>query len=79
MGTWINVENMMRDLRAQMNKELQEAAEPVIRKAVEDAEKEMRRRLGTMFVALLDHSFSMERFGDELRILVKHDKPKPHT
>lgn len=73
-STWINTDNMLRDLMAQMNKEMQAAAEPVIRTAIEDAEKEMRKRLGAMFVALIDHSFSVERFGNDLRILVKHDK-----
>ena len=73
-STWINTDNMMRDLMSQMNKEMQEAAEPVIRKAVEDAEKEMRKRLGAMFVALIDRNFSVERCGTDLRILVKPDK-----
>lgn len=58
-STWINADNMMRDLMAQMNKEMQAAAEPVIRKAVEEAEREMRKRLSAMFVALIDSSGSV--------------------
>lgn len=73
-STWINSENMLAALQKQMNAEMVAAAEPVIKKAVEDAEKEMRKRLGAMFVALLDQGFSVEGFGTELRIIVKHDK-----
>lgn len=77
-STWINTDNMMRGLKERMNLEMQAAAEPVIRKAVEDAEKEMRKRLGAMVVALIDNNFSVERMGNDLRILVKHDKGINH-
>ena len=70
--TWIHGENMLASLMKQMNDEMMAAAEPVIKKAVEEAEKEMRRRLAAMFVAMIDQSFSMERGGQDLRILIKH-------
>jgi hypothetical protein len=73
-STWVNSENMLAGLKEKMNAEMMAAAEPVIKNAAEAAEKEMRKRLGAMFVALLDQTFSMERMGNDLRILVKHDK-----
>lgn len=72
--TWINSDIMLLAMKEKMSAEMMEAAEPVIRKAVEEAEKAMRRRLGQMFVALLDEHFSMERHGTELRIVVKHER-----
>lgn len=74
IGSWINQDNMLRDLMSSMNEEMQAAAEPVIRKAVEEAEKKMRRSLATMFVAIIDRSFSIERMGNDIRILVKYEK-----
>jgi formate dehydrogenase maturation protein FdhE len=71
----INQDAMLRGLMEKMNAEMMAAAEPVIKKAAEDAEKEMRKRLGAMFVSLLEKSFSIERNQNELRILVKHEVP----
>lgn len=67
---WINSEKLMLDLKDKLNIEMQAAAEPVIRKAVEEAEKEMRKRLAEMFIAIIDSNFSVERMGTDLRILV---------
>lgn len=72
----INQDAMLRGLMEKMNAEMMAAAEPVIKKAAEDAEKEMRKRLAVMFVALIEKSFSMERDQNELRILIKHDVSK---
>lgn len=71
-STWINSDNMLAALQKQMNAEMMAAAEPVIKKAVEDAEKEMRKQLGAMVIALIEQSFSIERHGNDLRILVTH-------
>jgi formate dehydrogenase maturation protein FdhE len=68
--SWINQDAMLRSLMANLNAEMQKAAEPVLRKAVEEAEREMRKRLGALVVGLLEHEFSVERFGHELRITV---------
>lgn len=72
-ANWINSENMLRELKERMNEELMAAADPIIKKAVEDAEKEMRKRLASMFVALIDQNFSIERHGYDLRILVQRE------
>lgn len=73
--TWINEENMLAGLKEQMNAELMAAAEPVIRKAVEEAEKEMRRKLATMFVSLINQSFSIQRNATDLYIRVENIRP----
>lgn len=70
--TLINSENMIEALKARMNAEMLAAAEPVIKRAVEEAEKEMRQRLGAMFVSLIDSSFSVERNASSLHIIVTH-------
>lgn len=61
--------------RQAIQKAMNEAAEPIIKQAVADAELEMRRRLGSSVLALLEKGYSIERFGTELRILVRIDKP----
>jgi len=68
--TFINPDSMLAGLKVQMNAEMMAAAEPVIQKAVQEAEKEMRKRLAAMFVSLIDHSFSLERRQDALLIRV---------
>lgn len=70
--TWIDSGNMLLALKEQMNAEMMKAAEPVIRKAAEDAEKEMRKRLGAMFIAMIDKDFCMDRHDTDLRILIKY-------
>lgn len=73
--TWINEENMLVALKDQMNAEMMAAAEPVIRKAVEEAEKEMRRKLAAMFVSLINQSFSIQRNATDLYIRVENMRP----
>jgi len=71
---FVDPDRMLKSLQEKMNSEMMAAAEPVIKKAVEEAEKEMRRRLGAMVVGLIEQSFSIERFGSDLRIHVKIDR-----
>lgn len=75
--TFINPDAMLAGLKTNMNAEMMAAAEPVIRKAVEEAEREMRKRLAAMFVSLIDKSFSLERQQDTLLIRVEHRKDGP--
>lgn len=71
----INEETVLEQLKKQMNDEMLAAAEPVIKAAVVEAEKAMRKQLGSMFISLIEQSFSVERFGTDLRIIVKQDRP----
>ena len=64
--------NTLRHLQVQLTAELQQAAEPLIRKAIEDYEKEVRRRMSVAVIALIEHSFQVESYRDELVIKVLH-------
>ena len=75
MSTFINADKFVENLAASMNAEMVAAAEPIIKRAVEEAEREMRRKIGQMCISLIEHSFAVERFGTDLRILV-HQVPK---
>ena len=67
---WINAENMAKALKEQMNKEMLEAAEPIIQQAVKNAEKEMRFRLSAMIVSLVENRFDVFRDGRDICIKV---------
>ncbi|MDE2107270.1 MAG: hypothetical protein KGL39_59280 [Patescibacteria group bacterium] len=58
-----------------MNAQFREAAEPIVKQAVADAEAAIRAQLGQTVVGLLEHNFSVVRDGHELRITVRHDAP----
>lgn len=60
-------------MQERLNIEMAKAAEPVIEKALDDIETEMRKKLGGMIVGFLDSYMEVERMGQSLRILVKHD------
>lgn len=70
--TLINVDSFLAELKQRMNEEMLRAAEPAIKKAVEEAEREIRVRLGAMVVSLLDRSFMVERRAEQLVIVVEH-------
>ena len=48
-----------------------EAAEPIIQRAVKDYETEVRKIVGKAAVGMLEERYSIERFGQDLRITVK--------
>jgi len=55
-----------------LNKGLKEVGEAAIQAALKDIEGKMKEKLAVMVVSLIDCSFSLERFGHELRIVVVH-------
>ena len=59
-----------------LNEGMLEASEPVLEKALQDIEKTMRQKLGSMVVAFLDESFEIDNMEHTLRILIKHDHGK---
>ena len=71
--TLINTDVALRILKDHMNTEMVAAAKPIVDKALLDIEKAMRKKLGAIIVAYLDHSIDVDRFGSALRILIKHD------
>lgn len=73
-NSWVDGDKMLAAMKKQMNDEMMKAAEPVIKKAVEEAEKEMRRSLACMFDGMIDRGFSMDRNGQDLRIIIRHER-----
>ena len=69
--TFIHADNALARLKAEMSFEMQRAAEPVIQQAIAQAEKAIRERVAEMCIALIAKDFSMERFGEDLRIVVR--------
>ena len=60
-------------LKRAMNKEMVAAAAPLIAKALVDIEMVMRKKLGSMVVAYLDTCIEIDRMGQDLRIIVRHE------
>jgi hypothetical protein len=71
----INQDAFLTMLREKLTAGMMQAAEPVIQKALAEAEKAMRERLGSMVIGLLEHSYDVMRDGSDLRILVRHQWP----
>ena len=66
----INSEEILASLKIKLNEELQIAAEPIIQKALKDAEDVMRKKLASYFISYIDKNFSVERDGTDLRIVI---------
>jgi len=71
MASIINYDELVKALKERMNQEIVKAVEPVIHKAVADAEKEIRKRIGEMAISLLETSYDARRDGRELLIRVE--------
>jgi glutamate racemase len=71
LTSFINEEHFVRTLREHLSKEMIEAAEPVIKEAMAQAEREMRKRLGSMVVGLLATHYNVMRDGRDLLIRVQ--------
>lgn len=62
-------------LKNHLKQAMTEATEPFIKKACEDAERAIRKAVGAYVVEILEEVYTMERFGNDLRITVRHVKP----
>lgn len=67
----LNPDMALRVLKERMTTEMQQAAEPIIQAAVAEAEKAIRARTAAMVVSLIEGSFSVQRMGPDLRIVVE--------
>lgn len=74
MAELINKDCLNELLINKLNIDIKNAARPIIAKALCDIEMEMREKLGSLVIAIIDESFSVERNGRDLRILVKYKK-----
>jgi hypothetical protein len=58
-------------LKAKLNKDMTDAAEPFVQEAIKEVEAAMRKSLASNLIAMIDGSLSCERLGSDLRILIK--------
>lgn len=66
----VAVEKILKD---KLNRDMRKAAEPVIAKALDEIEKVMRDRLASTIVSYLETYIEVDRYGRDLRIIVKHE------
>ena len=59
-----------------MQDEINAVAEPIMARALEEIQAKMKQRLGSVTIGLMSRGFSLERFGDELRIVVQVKDPQ---
>ena len=62
--------NALSQLQHHLNDAMLKAAEPIIQKALQDIEREMREKLAQKVIALLRNDWSVDRLGSDLRIVV---------
>jgi hypothetical protein len=53
-----------------LNEAMLQVADPIIQKALQDAERAMRERLAQKVISMVERSYSIERMGDILTIHV---------
>lgn len=64
-----------KQVKAIIEAEINRAAEPIIKQALEDIEKRMRERVAAAAVHIA-RQYSMQRHGDDLMITVRIDPDK---
>ena len=74
MASLINSTSFREQLLPTLNEAMLEAAEPIVIKALKDIEIRMRKQLASNLISFIDKSFSMETFGNEIRIIIKQEK-----
>lgn len=68
--SFINNEVFKQYMIKKVNEELLIAAEPILQESLKKIEVEMRKQLATNLISLVEHSFSFERYGTDIRIIV---------
>lgn len=58
-----------------LNEGLLKAAEPIVERALQEIEAEMRRKLAAMLIGMIEHSYNMERNGSDIVVRVALGKP----
>ena len=79
MAQIINQEYVEKMLFSAINKEMQEAAEPVLQKALAEIERQMRERMAAMLIAHIQSEFSVRTMGRDLQITVRQAVPARNT
>ena len=70
----INEKNFLAELQNTLNKEMIEAAQPIIHKALAQVEKAMQERLGAMLIGMIRESLIINTVGQNIQIEIK--KPR---
>ena len=76
MSNFINEKEFGAFLGKHLHEEMLIAAEPILQRAKQDVEQAMRQRLAEMVVGYLQDSYSVDRMGRDLRIIVHLKEPK---
>lgn len=76
MANLINPENALTMLREQATKEMQLAAEPVLREALDKIEATMRRRLAEIVIAMVATEIDIFKDGRNLMIRLQTEPRK---
>lgn len=77
--TGMNSELFLKGLQSKINEGLMAAAEPLIQEAVKKIEVELRQKLASMGVGMIDSSYSVERAGHIVTIRVAlPEKNRPY-
>lgn len=75
MENLINFEEFEKFFTTGLNEAMTEAAEPIIQKAIQDIEKEMREVMAKSLIAMVQNNFSIERMQNDIKIIVKQALP----
>lgn len=76
ISSFVNQEALLTHLRDALTKQMQEAAEPALKEAIERIEKAMRQRIAEMVVAMVRTEIDVFRDGRNLLIRIQ-DTSKP--
>jgi len=79
MAQIISQEYVEKILFEAINKQMKEAAEPVLQKALADIEKQMRERMAAMLISHIQSEFSVRTMGHDLQITVRQAVPSRST
>lgn len=71
MSSFINEELFVKQMRATLNEQMIQAAEPLVKQALGKVEVEMRKRLAEMLVSAVSTSYSLERDGRDIVVRVR--------
>ena len=66
-----NQPNMLKALQAQLNADMLAQAEPLIKKALEEIEKEMRARLAQRLIANIEQDMDIRTMGHTITITLR--------
>lgn len=71
IATTFDMVSLQKSLVIELNRQMLEAAEPIIQEALKRIEREMRQALAARLIGLIESNMSVERYGTDLRIVIK--------